>query len=167
MRSLEGNEQRLADVRASVAADKSSKNGTSPQKEPQPDNEQKEHDSHNADESQEPRNKARSQRIEDMSIHSQGDKTKSNKSSVVSKTSSVTRNLDLETKASKEQEELQVRKKKLRREAEEIEIADLQEELELARKTRITEKQIEGAKVLSSRASSLPSRGYLTSRDSR
>ena len=38
LRSLEDAEHRLADVRASVAADKSSKNGSSPQKEPQPDN---------------------------------------------------------------------------------------------------------------------------------
>ena len=42
LRSLEDAEQRLADVRASVAADKSSRNGTSPQKEPEPDEEQKE-----------------------------------------------------------------------------------------------------------------------------
>ena len=53
LRSLEDAEKRLSDVRASVAADKSSKNGTSPQKKPQPDNEQKEHDGHNADDSQE------------------------------------------------------------------------------------------------------------------
>ena len=56
LRSLEDAEQRLADVRASVAADKSSKNGTSPQKALQPDDEQKEHDGHNADDSQEPKN---------------------------------------------------------------------------------------------------------------
>ena len=37
LRSLEDAEQRLADVRASVAADKSSRNGTSPQKEPEQD----------------------------------------------------------------------------------------------------------------------------------
>ena len=42
LRSLEDAEQRLADVRANVAADKSSKNGTSPQKEPQPDDELRE-----------------------------------------------------------------------------------------------------------------------------
>ena len=56
LRSLEDAEQRLADVRASVAADKSSKNGTSPQKEPEPDEEQKEDNGHNAGDSQE-RNK--------------------------------------------------------------------------------------------------------------
>ena len=60
LRSLEDAKQRLADVRASMAADKSSKNGTSPQKEPQPDNEQKEYDGHNADESQESQDGARS-----------------------------------------------------------------------------------------------------------
>ena len=77
------------DVRASVAADKSSKNDTSPQKEPQPDDEQREHNDHNVNGSQKPRNEARSQPIEELSIHSQGDKTKSNKTSVFSKTSSV------------------------------------------------------------------------------
>ena len=41
LRSLEDAEQRLADVRASVAADKSSKNGTSPQNESQSDIDQK------------------------------------------------------------------------------------------------------------------------------
>ena len=61
-------EQRLADVRASVVTDKPSKNGTSPQKEPQPDNEQKEHDGHNADDSQEPQNGARSSPLEEMSM---------------------------------------------------------------------------------------------------
>ena len=89
LRSLEDAEQRLADVRASAAADQSIKNGTSPHKEPQPDDEQKEHDSHNADESQEPSNGASSQPIEEVSIHSRCDKTKSNKTSVFSKTSSV------------------------------------------------------------------------------
>ena len=84
LRSLEDAEQRLADVRGSVAADKSSKTGTSPQKEPQPDDEQKEHDGHNADDSQERQNGARSQPIEELSIHSRGDRTKSNKTSVVS-----------------------------------------------------------------------------------
>ena len=41
LRSLEDAEQRLADARVNSAADKSSKNGTSPQKEPEPDDEQK------------------------------------------------------------------------------------------------------------------------------
>ena len=113
LRSLEDAEQRLADVRASVAADKLSKQGTSPQKELQPDNEQKEHDGHNADDSQEPRNGARSLPIEELSLHSR-------------------------SKRAKQKER-----------------ADLQEEL--ARKARIAEKEIERAKVSSSRGSSLRS----------
>ena len=60
LRSLEDAEQRLTDVRASVAADKSSRNGTSPQKEPEPDEEQKEDNGHNADDSQERNKCARS-----------------------------------------------------------------------------------------------------------
>ena len=52
LRSLEDAEQRLADVRASVAADKSSRNDTSTQKEPEPDEEQKEDNGYNADDSQ-------------------------------------------------------------------------------------------------------------------
>ena len=89
-RSLENAEQRLADIRASVsvAADKSSKNGTSPQKEPQLDDEQKEHNDHNADDNQEPQIGARSLPIEEMSIHLQGGKNKSNKTSMFSKKSS-------------------------------------------------------------------------------
>ena len=151
LRSLEDAEQRLADVRASVAADKSSKNGTSPQKEPQPDDEQNEQDGHNADDSQEPRNGARSLPIEELSIHSRSERAKSNKTSVISKTSSARRVLDLEIKALKEQEKLQARLTELKQK----EIADLQEEL--ARKARIAEKEIERAKVSSSRGSSLRS----------
>ena len=155
LRSLEDAEQRLADVRASVAADKSSKNGTSPQKEPQPDDEQKERDGHNAEDSQEPRNGARSLPIEDLSIHSRSKRTKSNKTSVISKTSSARRVLDLELNALKEQEELQRRLEKLRRNAEQNEIADLQEKL--ARKAKIAEKEIERTKVSSSCGSSFRS----------
>ena len=151
LRSLEDDEQRLADVRASVAADKSSKNGTSPQKEPQPNNEQKEHDGHNADDSQEPRNGARSMPKEELTIHSQSERAKSNKTSVFSKTSSVRRILDLEIKALKEQEEMQARLTELKQN----EKADLQEEL--ARKARIAEKEIERAKVPSSCGSSFRS----------
>ena len=73
-----------------------------------------------------------------------------------SKRSSVRRILDLEIKALKEEEKLQQdRQEKLRRAAKETEIADLQEEL--ARKARITEKEIERAKVSSSRCSSFRS----------
>ena len=114
LRSLEDAEQRLADVRASVAADKSSKNGTSPQKEQQPDDEQKEHDGHNADDRQEPRIGAKSLPIEELSIHSRSERAKINKTSVViSKTSSARRVLHLELQALKEQEELQKRLEKL------------------------------------------------------
>ena len=62
------------------------------------------------------------------------------------------RNFDLELKALREQEELQARLEKLRREAKEIEIAGLQEEM--ARKTKIAEKEIERAKVSRSCGSS-------------
>ena len=155
LRSLEDAEQRSADVRANVAADKSSKTSTSPQMEPQPDDELREPNGPNADDSQKPRNEASSQPIEELSIHSRGDKTKSNKTSVFSRTSSIRRILDLEIKALKEQEELQTRLEKLRREAKEIEIADMQEEL--SRKARIAEKEIERAKVSSSCGSSFRS----------
>ena len=157
LRSLEDAEQRLADVRASVAADKSSKNGTSPQKEPQPDDEQKEHDGHNAEDSQEPRNGARSLPIEELSIHSRSERAKSNKTSVISKTSSARRVLHLELKALKEQEELQSRLEKLGTETKqkEMEIADLQGEV--ARKARIAEKEIELAKFSSRCGTSLRS----------
>ena len=72
-----------------------------------------------------------------------------------SKTSGVRPILGLELKALKEQEELQTRLKKLRREAKEIELAGLQEEL--ARKARIPEKKIERAKVQISGGSSFRS----------
>ena len=158
--SLEDAEQRIADVRASVAADKQSKNGTSPQKESQPDNEQKEHDCHNADDSQEPI--ARSLPIDELSIHSRSGRAQSNKTSVISKTSSARRVMHLELKVLKEHEELQKRLEKLEREAKQLEreakekeIADLQEEV--ARRARIAEKEIEMAKVLNSCGSSFGS----------
>ena len=151
LRSLEDAEQRLADARVNSTADKSSKNCTSPQKELQPDDEQKEDDGHIADDSQEPRNRARSLQIEEMSIYSQGDKTKRNKTSLISKTSSARRVLHLELKTLKEQEELQARLTQLKQK----EIADVQEEL--ARKAKIAEKEIEMAKVSSSCGSSFRS----------
>ena len=70
---------------------------------------------------------------------------------MISKTSSARRVLDLEIKALKEQEKLQARLTELKQK----EIADLQEEL--ARKARIAEKEIERAKLSSSRGSSLRS----------
>ena len=100
LQSLEDAEQRLADVPASAAADKSRKNGTSPQTEL--GDEQKGLDGHNADDSQIPRKRARLLPIEEMSIHSKGDKTESNKTSVLSKTSSVRLVLNLEQKSLKE-----------------------------------------------------------------
>ena len=53
LRSLEDAEQRLADARVNSTADKSSKNCTSPQKKPQPDDETNEDNGHNADDCQE------------------------------------------------------------------------------------------------------------------
>ena len=88
LRSLEDAEQRLADVRASVPADKSSRNVTSPQKEPKPDDEQNEENGHNADDGQEREKGTRSLPIEELSIHSRSKRTQSNKTSVISKTSS-------------------------------------------------------------------------------
>ena len=119
LRSREDTEQRLADARVNSAADKSSKNGTSPQKELQPDNEQKGHDDgHNADDNQEQQNEARSLPIEELSIYSRSKRTKSNKTSVISKSSSARRVIDIELNALKEQEELRSRLEKLRRDAE-------------------------------------------------
>ena len=157
MRSLEDAEQRLADARVNSAAYNHSKNGTSPQKEPEPDNEQKEHDGHDAVDSQEPRNGASSLPIDELSIHSRSKRTKSNKTSVTSKTSSARRVLHLELKALKEQEELQSRLEKLGRQTKqkEMEIADLQGEV--ARKARIADKEIELAKFSSSCGTSLRS----------
>ena len=113
LRSLEYAEQRLADARVNSAADKSSKNGTSPQKEPQPDDEQKRHCDNKMNDSQKSKNEARSLAIEALSMHSRSDKTKSSKTSVISRTSSARRVLHLELQALKEQEELQSRLEKL------------------------------------------------------
>ena len=73
----------------------------------------------------------------------------------MSKSSSTRRVIDLELNALKEQEELQSRLEKLRLNAEQNEIADLQEKL--ARKAKIAEKEIERAKVWSSCGSSFRS----------
>ena len=153
MRSLEDAEHRLADARANSAADKSSKNGSSPQKELEPDDEQKQFDGHNGDDRQDPRNGSKTLQIEELSIRSQGDKTKSNKTSVFSQTSSVRRVLDLELNALKEEEELQTRLKKHRRDAEQNERADLQEKLA----SKIAQKEIKKAKVPRSCGSSFRS----------
>ena len=121
LRSLEDAEQRLAGARVNSAADKSSTKGISPQKESEPDDEQKELDGHNADDGQEREKGTRSLPIEELSIHSRSKRTKSNKTSVISKTSSARRVLDLEIKALKEQEELQARLTELKQK----EIAEL------------------------------------------
>ena len=135
LRSLEDAEQRLAGFRASVAADKLSKNGTSPQKEPEPDDEQKELDGQSADDRQDPRKRARSQQFEEMSIHSQGDKTKSNETSVISKTSSARRVMHLELKTLKKHEELQKRLEKQEREAKQLERSEREGDSRLARRS--------------------------------
>ena len=106
MRSLEEPEQRPADARVNSAADKSNKKGTSLQKEPEPEVEQKELDGHSADDRQDARKKARSLQTEELSIHSRSERAKSNKTSVISKASSARRVLHLELEALKEQEEL-------------------------------------------------------------
>ena len=92
LRSPEDAEQRLAEARANrqqrnpvkmVPHHKSNRNqGTSTQ----PGDKQKELDAHNAEERQEPRNVAKSLQKEELSIHSQSDKTKSNENPVFSKT---------------------------------------------------------------------------------
>ena len=93
--------------------------------------------------------------IEELGKHPQLVETRSNRCSVISKSSIARRVLYLKVKAQKEQEELQTRLKKLKREAIEREIADLHEEL--ARKARIAEKEREIAGVSSSQGTSFPS----------
>ena len=58
---------------------------TSPQKKPQPDDEQNEDNGHNADDGQERKKGTRSLPIEQLSIHSRSKRTKSNKTSVILK----------------------------------------------------------------------------------
>ena len=93
--------------------------------------------------------------IEELGKHPQLVETRSNRSSVISKSSSARRVLYLKVKAQKEQEELQIRLEKLKREAIQMEIADLHEQL--ARKARIAEKEREIAEVSSSQGTSFPS----------
>ena len=101
MRSLEDTEQRLADARANSAADKSSKKVTPPQKEPEPDDKQKELVGQNAVEEQDLRNRARSLQIEEIGIDLQGDKTKSNITSISSESTTTKRGMLLELEALK------------------------------------------------------------------
>ena len=93
--------------------------------------------------------------IEELGKHPKLVETRSNRSSVISKKSIARRVLHLKVKAQKEQEELQTRLEKLKREAIQMEIADLHEQL--ARKTRIAEKEREIAEVSSSQGTSFPS----------
>ena len=93
--------------------------------------------------------------IEELGKHPKLVETRSNRSLVISKSSLARRVLYLKVKAQKEQEELQTRLEKLKREAIQIEIADLHEQL--ARKARIAEKEREIAEVSSSQGTSFPS----------
>ena len=93
--------------------------------------------------------------IEELGKHPTLVETRSNRSSVISKSSIARRVLYLKVKAQKEQEELQTRLEKLKREAIQMEIADLHEQL--ARKARIAEKEREIAEVSSSQGTSFPS----------
>ena len=93
--------------------------------------------------------------IEELGKHPKLVDTRSSRSSVISKSSSARRVLYLKVKAQKEQEELQTRLEKLKREAIEMEIADLHEQL--ARKARIAGKEREIAGVSSSQGTSFPS----------
>ena len=93
--------------------------------------------------------------IEELGKYPKLVETRSNRSSVISKSSIARRVLHLKVKAQKEQEELQTRLEKLKREAIQMEIADLHEQL--ARRTRIAEKEREIAEVSSSQGTSFPS----------
>ena len=93
--------------------------------------------------------------IEELGKHPKLVETGSNRSSVISKSSIARRVLYLKVKAQKEQEELQTRLEKLKREAIQMEIADLHEQL--ARKARIAEKEREIAEVSSSQGTSFQS----------
>ena len=93
--------------------------------------------------------------IEELGKHPKLVETRSNRSLVISKSSLARRVLYLKVKAQKEQEELQTRLEKLKREAKQMEIADLHEQL--ARKARIAEKEREIAEVWSSQGTSFPS----------
>ena len=93
--------------------------------------------------------------IEELGKHPKLVETRSNRSLVISKSSLARRVLYLKVKARKELEELQTRLEKLKREAIQMEIADLHEQL--ARKARIAEKEREIAEVSSSQGTSFPS----------
>ena len=83
--------------------------------------------------------------LEELGKHSQLVESRSNNTSVISKTSSARRVLCLKVKALKKQKEQQATLEKLKHEAIQREIADLYEEI--ARRARIPEKETELAKV--------------------
>ena len=108
-----------------------------------------------SDEVQSQRSETGQLEIEELGKHPKLVETRSNRSLVISKSSLARRVLYLKVKAQKEQEELQTRLEKLKREAIQMEIADLHEQL--ARKARIAEKEREIAEVSSSQGTSFPS----------
>ena len=81
------------------------------------------------DEMQDQRSEPGSLQIEELGKHSQVVETRSNRSSVISKSSSARRVLSLKVKSLKEQEELQTRIEKLKCEAKESEKIAFQEAL--------------------------------------
>ena len=109
----------------------------------------------NSDEVQGQRSETGQLEIEELGKHPKLVETRSNRSLVISKSSLARRVLYLKVKAQKQQEELQTRLEKLKREAIQMEIADLHEQL--ARKARIAEKEREIAEVSSSQGTSFPS----------
>ena len=112
-------------------------------------------DDQKSDEVQGQRSETGQLEIEELGKHPKLVETRSNRSSVILKSSIARRVLHLKVKAQKEQEELQTRLEKLKREAIQMEIADLHEQL--ARKARIAEKEREIAEVSSSQGTSFPS----------
>ena len=87
---------------------------TSPQKDLEPNNEQKRYKGYHVNAVQGPRNEARSLPLDGSNMHSLWKQTKSNKPFVVSKPSRAKRDLHLELKALKEQKKLQAPLMKLK-----------------------------------------------------
>ena len=94
LRSLGDAEQRLADVRLNSTADKSRKSG------------QKEREDQKSDHYQEPRSVPKSLPIGGLCSHSQRPRTKSNRTSVCSKSSTTKQVMLLEQEGLKKQEEI-------------------------------------------------------------
>ena len=122
LRSLEHAEQRLKDVRVNSATDKMRSRSTSPQREATSDYGPALQEAPKADEDQEPGSRARSLPFEELDISPQLRKIKSNRTSLISESSSLQRVLHFELKALKEQEERQTRSEKLKREAKQSDI---------------------------------------------